>query len=61
LTGDESFVKDGKVNDIGKTYSAMESFDGVDISKSGDKQVHLMAIMNLFFQMKPQIVIQDQK
>ncbi len=49
LAGDESFVKDGKVNDIGKTYSAMESFDGVDISKSGDKQVHLMAINETFF------------
>ncbi|BEV03451.1 RHS repeat-associated core domain-containing protein [Chryseobacterium gambrini] len=49
LTGDESFVKDGKINDIGKTYSAMESFDGVDISKSGDKQVHLMAINESFF------------
>lgn len=49
MTGDESFVKDGKINDIGKTYSAMESFDGVEISKSGDKQVHLMAINESFF------------
>ncbi|MBB6368950.1 RHS repeat-associated core domain-containing protein [Chryseobacterium shigense] len=49
LKGDEKFVKDGKIDGIGKTYSAMETFEGTDISGSENKQVHLMAINESFF------------
>jgi len=49
VSGNESFIKDGKVGDIGKIYPSLESFNDVDISKSTGKAVHLMAINESFF------------
>ncbi|WP_294223847.1 DUF6443 domain-containing protein [uncultured Chryseobacterium sp.] len=49
LTRKESFLNDNKISNIGKTYPSLESFEGLDISKSGDKNVHLMAFNESFF------------
>ena len=49
LSGDESFVKDGKIGNISKIYPSLDSFNNVDVSKSGDKKIHLMALNESFF------------
>lgn len=49
LTRKESFLNDNKISNISKTYPSLESFEGLDISKSGDKNVHLMAFNESFF------------
>ncbi len=49
IEGNENFIKEGKVSGISKPYSAMSSFEGVDISQSANKKVHLMAINESFF------------
>lgn len=50
ITGTESFIKNGKVDGVSKPYPSMGSFEGVDISKSKEKKVHLMAFNEAFFQ-----------
>ncbi|MCJ7932430.1 MAG: hypothetical protein MUW56_02025 [Chryseobacterium sp.] len=42
------FVKDNKVS-IPEVYSNMSEFSGLDISKSGDKNVHLISLNENFF------------
>ncbi|MDR6545749.1 hypothetical protein J2810_001797 [Chryseobacterium rhizosphaerae] len=49
VAGDESFIKAGKIEGISKIYSSMDSFEGVDISKSGDRKVSLIAFNESFF------------
>ena len=45
-----NFVKDGKVKSIGDVYPNASVFEGVDVSKSGDKNVHLVSLNENFFQ-----------
>jgi RHS repeat-associated protein len=49
LTRNESFLNNDKISSIGKVYPSLESFEGLDISKSGSKNVHLMAFNESFF------------
>ncbi|MCQ4142486.1 hypothetical protein NOM92_21545 [Chryseobacterium sp. EO14] len=44
------FVKDGKVDGIGDIYPNASVFEGVDISKSESKNVHLVSLNENFFQ-----------
>ncbi|WPO81507.1 RHS repeat-associated core domain-containing protein [Chryseobacterium sp. JJR-5R] len=49
LSGNESFVKNNTISNIGKTYPSLGSFEGLDVSKSNGKNVHLMAFNEDFF------------